>query len=62
MRHLDDDENLLLLMVCGTTANWFRYESGFKIELLGAYKTLPIEDLLITFDAHEASVLIKVMQ
>ncbi|MFZ2697981.1 MAG: hypothetical protein WA076_01285, partial [Lactococcus raffinolactis] len=30
------------------------YESGFEIQLLGAYKMSLAEDLLITFDAHES--------
>jgi len=52
MRHLDD-ENLLLPDGSKLYAG-LGYESGFEIQLLGPYKTLLSEDLLITFDAHES--------
>lgn len=52
MRNLDD-ENLLLPDGTKLYAG-LGYESGFEIQLLGAYKTLLSEDLLITFDAHES--------
>lgn len=53
MRNLDDDENLLLPDGSKLYAG-LGYESGFEIQLLGAYKTSLAEDLLITFDAHES--------
>ncbi|MGB5004849.1 MAG: hypothetical protein WBO72_07495, partial [Lactococcus raffinolactis] len=53
MRNLDDDENLLLPDGSKLYAG-LGYESGFEIQLLGAYKMSLAEDLLITFDAHES--------
>ncbi len=55
MRNLDDDEDLRLPDGSKLYAG-LGYESGFEIELKGAYKTLLKEDLVITFDTHESVI------